>query len=169
MAYVYRRPGGRSEIREAHTTPRGPRSRTLVSFTGALSDSHLERAAAVARGSFDRDAILERAAQLGIPCVRERADAAARELVARLRSGCALDPRLATVLHDQLSRVASQPLADSLEDVVDWIGSSDAQRGRALRDVLRLYGIIAQSREPVRERPLERFPRFTSQPVEAVS
>ena len=32
MAYLYCRENGRAEIREAHSTPRGPRSRTLASF-----------------------------------------------------------------------------------------------------------------------------------------
>ena len=47
-----------------------------------------------------------------------------------------------------------------LGDVVEWIGASDHERGRALRDVLRLYDTIARSRDPVREPEAPRFPRF---------
>ena len=39
MAYFYARKTGRVEIREAYSTPRGPRSRTLASFRGALDDT----------------------------------------------------------------------------------------------------------------------------------
>src|SRR5262245_44994390 len=113
MAYLYtRRPRlgartgkqrdeGRIEIREAHATARGPRSRTLASFRGALLPEHLERAEARAQRPFDRDAIRRRARELGIAVREESADEAARDLLARLRRGAALDPRLVTLLREQ--------------------------------------------------------------------
>src|SRR5258705_1479832 len=100
MAYLYQRKGGRAEIREAHTTERGPRSRTLVSFRGPLRHEHLDRAEAAAQRPFDRDALERRARELGIAVEEPHGDAVARELIARLRRGAALDLRLAALLRD---------------------------------------------------------------------
>lgn len=164
MAYLYRRPGGRIEIREAYTHERGPRSRTLVSFTGALEPAHLDRAEARATRPFDRAKIERLARERGVPVRAGRADAAARALLARLRRGNPLDPRLAALLAEALE---ARPRADALDDVSEWLGASDAERGRALRDVLRLYGAVVQSRAPVRERAARLFPRFHSRPRKA--
>jgi len=173
MAYLYVRKSGRVEIREAHSTPRGPRSHTLASFRGALTEAHLERAASASTRSFDREAIRMRARELGLPVVRPSADFDARALIARLRSSARLDPVLVGVLRDQLALRESAPVADALTDVVEWIGASDHERGRALRDVLRLYDTIARSREPIREPAGEpdaaRFPRFAVRPARRAS
>ena len=67
MAYVYLRKNGRVEIREAHSTRKGPRSRTLASFQGALTEEHLGRAESAATRRFDRAAIRARARKLGVP------------------------------------------------------------------------------------------------------
>ncbi len=164
MAYLYMRKSGRVEIREARSTPKGPRSRTLASFTGALTELHLDRAEAAATRAFDRQALRARAAKLGIPVARSSADAAAHALIARLRRGAPLDPRLAGVLGERLALREAAPVPDELEDVVEWIGASDAERGRALRDVLRLSDTIVRSRGAVREREARRFPRFEVRP-----
>ena len=169
MAYLYRRKGGRAEIREAHTTARGPRSRTLVSFRGSLQHEHLDRAEAAAQRPFDRDALVRRARELGIAVEDPSADAAARELIAHLRRGAALDARLAALLREQLAALPADLVPADLADAAEWIGASDAERGRALRDVLRLYDAISQSREPVRAAPAPRFPRFASRPGRAAS
>jgi len=58
--------------------------------------------------------------------------------------------------------VDAAPIPDDLCDVVEWIGASEHERGRALRDVLRLYDTIARSRDPVRSQEAPRFPRFAS-------
>ncbi len=164
MAYLYVRKSGRVEIRESHSTPSGPRSRTLASFTGALTDERLDRAEAAASRAFDRQALRARAAKLGVPVARPSADAAAHALIARLRSGARLDPLLAGVLRDRLDARQAMPVPDGLADVIEWIGASDAERGRALRDVLRLSDTIVRSRGPVREREARRFPRFEVRP-----
>ena len=169
MAYLYQRKGGRAEIREAHTTERGPRSRTLVSFRGPLRPEHLDRAEAAAQRPFDRGALERRARELGIAVEEPRADRAARELIARLRRGAALDTRLAALLRERLAALPADSLPDDLADAAEWIGASDVERGSALRDVLRLYGAIAQSREPVRAAPAPRFPRFASRSGRAAS
>ena len=69
--------------------------------------------------------------------------AAARELIARLRRGAALDSRLAALLRERLAALPADPLPADLADAAEWIGTSDVERGRALRDVLRLYDAIA--------------------------
>jgi hypothetical protein len=158
MAYPYLRKSGRVEIREAHSTSRGPRSRTLASFRGSLCEEILDRAEAAATRPFDRDAVRTRAAKLGIPIASTAADP--RPLIARLRRGAHIDPVLATVLSQQLEQADSEPVSDELADVIEWIGSSDVERGHALRDVLRLYDTIARSRATVREPGPMRFPRF---------
>jgi hypothetical protein len=169
MAYLYRRDGGRAEIREARSTERGPRSHTLVSFRGPLRREHLDRAEAAARRPFDRAALEWRARELGIAIEQPLADAAGRELIAQLRRGTALDPRLAALLREQLAALPALAVPADLADAAEWIGASDVERGNALRDVLRLYGAIAQSRAPVRTPPAPRFPRFASRPERAAS
>lgn len=165
MAYVYVRKGGRVEIREARATPRGPRSRTLASFRGALSEADLDRAESAATRAVDRAAVRRRAAELGVPIAPTCADAEACALIARLRSGAPLDPVLAGVLREQLAAREVTPVPDDLGDVVEWLGASEHERGRALRDVLRLYDRIARSPDAVRAREGERFPRFEVRPA----
>lgn len=162
MAFLYRRTGGRTEIREAHATPRGPRSRTLASFQGALTDAILDRAEARATRPFDRAVLRERADRLGIPVRRSRADGPARQLLGALRRGEPLDPRLAGLLLAALSERPAEPIPAELAEVSEWLGASEPERGRALRDVLRLYDAIARSRGPLPSRPARRFPRFRS-------
>lgn len=169
MAYLYARKSGRTEIREARSTGRGPRSYTLASFRGVLTAEHLDRAASAARRPFDRAAIVARAIALEIPVARASADACAHELVAKLRAGASLDPQLVTVLREQLAELDQAPIPDDLADVVEWLGASEHERGRALRDVLRLYDTIARSRDPVREPESARFPRFAIRPAERAS
>jgi len=160
MAYLYVRRSGRAEIREARSTGRGPRSITLASFHGPLTAELLDRAEAAEQRPFDRDALVRRAAARGIDVARPGAEGPAHELVARLRRGAALDPQLASVLRARLAERESAPLPEELAEVVEWIGASEHERGRALRDVLRLYDTIARSRGPVREPAARRFPRF---------
>jgi hypothetical protein len=169
MAYLYVRKGGRVEIREAHTTPKGPRSRTLASFQGPLTDEHLDRAEATAARPFDRDALRARAHELGIPIRAASADAAAHALIARLRSGARLDPVLAGILREQLEGREATPVPEDLAEVREWIGASDPERGRALRDVLRLYDTIARSPDAVPAPEARRFPRFRVRPARQAS
>ncbi len=71
---------------------------------------------------------------------------------------------LVSVLREKLDGREAAPVPDPLADVIEWIGASESERGRALRDVLRLYDTIARSREPVREPEAPRFPRFDVRP-----
>ena len=165
MAYLYVRQNGRVEIREALATPRGPRSRTLASFRGALTEEALDRAESAATRAVDRGALRRRAAELGVPTAPASADAEARALIARLRSGAPLDPVLAGLLGEQLAAREATALPDELRDVGEWLGASEHERGRALRDVLRLYDRIARSPDAAPAREGERFPRFAVRPA----
>ncbi len=160
MAYLVQRPGGRVEIRESRATPRGPRSRTLASFRGVLTESALDGAEAAANSPFDRAALVRRARELGLRFVPHRADAPARELIARLRDGAPLDPVLGALLRQALDALPQAPVPEPLHDVAEWIGAGEAARGRALRDVLRLYDTIARSREPRPPLPPAVLPRI---------
>jgi hypothetical protein len=169
MAYLYVRKSGRVEIREARSTARGPRSRTLVSFRGPLTERHLDRAESAAASGLDRAVRRARAEALGVPIERSSAASAVRVLLARLRNGERVDPVLVGALRDRLDRSESAPAPDELVDVIEWIGASDHERGRALRDVLRLYDRIRRSRGALREREDPRFPRFEVRPERRAS
>ena len=162
MAYLVRRSPERVEIRESHVTPKGPRSRVLASFRETLTPDALDRAAERATRPFDREALCARARVQGIP-VRERApEPEARALLARLRRSDPLDPTLATSLRRALASLEPRPIPEALADVAEWVGASRAERGSALRELLDLYGRIAESRPPRRERERTPFPRFSS-------
>jgi hypothetical protein len=162
MAYLVRRGADRFEIRESFTTDRGPRSRRLVSFRGALTPDVLERAAAQATRPFDAKALMRRARTLGVPVAGRSREPEARALLARLRRGDRLDPTLAGLLRAALERLPEEPVPESLEEVADWVGASAAERGEALRGLLDLYGRIAASRPAPPRREAARFPRIES-------
>lgn len=162
MAYLVRRGAERVEIRESRATPRGPRSRVLESFSGALTPDVLDRAAARAARPFDADALSRRARAAGIPVLERSREVEARALLARLRRSDPLDPALAAALRGALGRLPEQPVPEALAEVSEWIGADVAERGRALRELLDLYGRVARSRPPRRQRQARRFPRFSS-------
>jgi len=161
MAYLHRR-GGRIEIRESVATREGPRSRVLAGFAGALTPDVLARAARRASRPFDAAAVARRAREQGIPVSDVPEEPEARALLARLRRPDRLDPRLVTVLREQLARARAEPLPAEVADVADWIGASDRERGAALHDLLRLADRVLQGRPERRRPPQPAFPRFSS-------
>jgi len=162
MAFLVRRSRDRVEIRESLATPRGPRSRLLASFAEPLSPDALERAAARATRPFDRAALLRRARRSGIEVAERSREPEARAMLARLRRRDPLDPALAAALRNALADLPETGLPESLAEVAEWVGASSAQRGKALRDLLDLYGRIATSRPVPRRREERRFPRLSS-------
>ncbi len=162
MAYLVHRGSDRFEIRESLATARGPRSRRLVGFRGPLTRDVLSRAAARAQRPFDSRALVRRARAAGVDFVERSREPEARALLSRLHRSDPLDPRLAAVLRAALFRVPEEPLPDELEDVSEWVGATAADRGRALRDLLDLYGRIAASRPPPPQPEKPRFPRIAS-------
>jgi hypothetical protein len=74
---------------------------------------------------------------------------------------------MATLLRRALERAPVEPVPERLAEVAEWVGAPEVERGRALRDLLDLYGRIAASRPALRERERRRFPRFSSSPEAA--
>ncbi|HEY8157058.1 MAG TPA: hypothetical protein VII72_23230 [Myxococcota bacterium] len=157
-----RRQGDSFEIRECLSTDRGPRQRALARFRRVLTPEVLDQAEAAARRPFDRRALQARARQQGIPVAPERRNSEARKLLADLRASRPIDPTLVTLLRDALALLASEPLPSHLSDVAEWIGRSEADRGKALRGLLRTASRVLRSRRPLREPPPQAFPRFSS-------
>ncbi len=162
MAYLVRRSPARFDIRESVTTPDGPRSKTLATFQGALTPEVLDEAERSATRPFERHRLEARARALGVPVTERREDRAAREMLAALRSGVAIDPVLIALLKQRLDELPAAPVPSSLAEVSDWVGANEAERGTALRDLLRLSDRIVRSRRSVRTRPHVPFPRFRS-------
>jgi hypothetical protein len=150
------------EIRECRATARGPRQYVLARFRGVLTPEVLERAEARAQRPFDRAKLVASARHRGIPVSPHRTDAAARRLLAELRAGGNVEPGLVALLQDALGMLEAEPLPEHLDDAADWIGRSQAERGKALRGLLRTASRIARSVGPRREPEPPRFPRFRS-------
>ncbi len=162
-----RRQGKRHEIRECLNTKRGPRQYTLASFHGVLSPEVLDRAEEKARKPLERAKLAAHARKMGIPVTHRRRFPEARALLATLQRGGRLDPGLVTLLKSALESLPSEPVPDHLEDAADWVGQSEGERGKTLRGLVRAADRIVQSRGPLRTRPRESFPRFSSDPVGA--
>lgn len=154
--------GEAREIRECRATPRGPRQVVLARFRGALTPEVLEQAEARARCRFDRTRLVASARRRGIPVSPHRTDAAARRLLAELRAGAHVEPGLVALLREALEPLDAEPLPEHLEDAAEWVGRSQAERGRALRGLLRTASRITRSRGPRREPEEPPFPRFRS-------
>ena len=169
MAYLVKRPGDRIEIRESRSTTRGPRSRQLTRFLGALTPAVLARAEAQASRTFDPAALVRRARVMGIPVAAQARESEARALLARLRRGDPIDPVMAGLLARALEGIATTPVPEHLAEASEWIGSTPAARGSALRDLLDTFGRIAASRPARRTRPRKIYPRFASAQTAAAS
>lgn len=156
--------GDRYEIRECRSSDAGPRQHTLARFRGVLTEDVLDAATVAARRPFDREALVERARAAGIAVHRSRRGEAARRLLAELRAGRELDPTLVGLLRDALALQPARGLPEHLEDAAEWVGRSEAERGKALRGLTRAASRSAHGRGDVRALPQDRFPRFCSEP-----
>ena len=157
-----RRQGNTYEIRECRTTERGPRQYTLARFSGVLTPEVLDEAAAAAHRPFDARKLVSSARSRGIAVSPHRTHSAARQLLAELRAGRVLEPSLVALLKQALAVMEERPLPEHLADAADWIGKSEAARGKALRGLLRAASRVMRSRTPQRARPDEPFPHFSS-------
>lgn len=158
-----RKQGRRYEIRECRSTERGPRQYVLASFTGVLTPEILDAAEAVAQRPFDRDALVARARRLGVGVSPRRRFSEARALLAAVQRGAPVDPRLVTLLREALEPLPAEPVPEHLVEAAEWLGQPEADRGRALRGLLRTADRILQSRGAgLRERDERPFPRFRS-------
>ena len=142
MAFVVPSKRGRFEIRESASTPKGPRSRTLVSFH-ELDNAVIEKAREKATKAIDAADLQRAARRAGAPVARPTADRAARELIAELGKGRRPDPTLRRMLLDLLRHDSDQGAVPSPEieaelGVAEWMAASPHDRGRALVDLLLL-------------------------------
>jgi hypothetical protein len=157
-----RQQGSTFDIRECRSTKRGPRQFILARFGGVLTPEVLEQAAALAQRPFDSRKLVAAARKRGIPVTPYRTHTAARLLLAELRAGHSLEPSLAALLKQALVTADEKPVPEHLSEAADWIGKSEAARGKALRGLLRAASRIARSRALPRPLPSEPFPRFSS-------
>lgn len=157
MAFVVRK-AGQYEVRESRATPAGPRATTLVTFR-VLDDGVLRRARARAERPFDDGAVRRRARALGAPVAAADVVLAARSLLVELDGGATVPPALHAQLIERLgsTRAPAGDVGDALDDALPWVGATDEQRGRAVRDLLALTDSLPVSRPS----PL-RFPRIES-------
>ena len=159
MAFVVRK-GDQFEVRESRATPDGPRATTLATFR-VLDDTVLRKARARAERPFDPVAVRTRARSLGAPTAPPDIVLAARRLLVELDRGAsvptALYDRLAARLVPRAPVAGPSGLGDGLEDALAWVGATDDDRGRALRDLLSLTDHL-----PVRRPAPLRFPVIDS-------
>jgi hypothetical protein len=163
MAFVVATKPGRFEIRESASTPKGPRSRTLVSFR-ELDDSVIEKAQEKAAKVLDGAELQRAARRAGAPVARPTADRAARELIAELGKGRRPDPTLRHMLlallrHDRGDGAVPSPESEAEFGVAEWMAASLEERGKALVDLLLLADALPHGGR--KGKPL-RFPQLDS-------
>lgn len=165
MAFIVPTKRGTFEVRESRSTPDGPRSRTLATFS-ELDDAVIEKARTRAEKPLDPEELRESAARAGASIAGEPVDESARETLRLVANGNELDPMLRRLLLDALApaesrgqRAASSPtVSDAARAATEWIGASLTQRGEALRDLLLLSDAL-----PARIRSEEiGFPKLRS-------
>jgi len=137
MAFVVGRPGGRFEVRESRATARGPRARTLATFT-TLDDAVVAQVVERAERPVDIHDLVRAARRAGAPVTvgASPADVAARALLTELRAGNSLSPVLAAAVSNAVEPGAD--VSDSVRAAAAWSGASPQERGEALRDLLLL-------------------------------
>ena len=156
MAHVVAKRNGTWEIRESRRTAAGPRSKTLVSFR-ALTPEVAERAAARASTRLDPEDLLYLARMAGAPVEARPVDKYAAGLLRELTLGNAPRPALRSLLADSIPREEEGPSHEA-ERMKMWAGASDADRGRALIDLLGLGDALP----PKRHGRASGFPRIDS-------
>lgn len=142
MAYVVPARKGAYEVRESESTPKGPRSRTLVSFR-ELTDEVIEKAREKAINPPSREELRRSARRAGAPVARPPIEQAARVLIAELAKGQRLDPSLRQILAELLQKGYREtgdasPASEAARSVAIWMAATAEERGRALVDLLLL-------------------------------
>jgi hypothetical protein len=163
MAFIVPTRAGRYEIRESHSTPKGPRSQTLASFR-KLTDEVIEKAREKATRPPSAGALRRAARRAGAPVARPPAEQAARELIAELARGRRLNPTLRQILIELLQRGYREsddpsPSREAARSVAMWMSATPEERGRTLVDLLLLADALPSGGR--KGKPL-RFPRLDS-------
>lgn len=149
MAYVTTARNGAFELRESHLTPAGPRSRTLATFR-ELDAATIEKAIARAERPTSREELVQAALRAGATVSAPPADEAAKVLLRAIARGEEPNPKL--------RRLLLGALAGDATSAEEWLGTSMAERGDALADLLLLADAV-----PTRARPRTiAFPRLDS-------
>lgn len=160
MAFVVPTKQGRFEIRESHSTPAGPRSRTLASFT-ELTDEVIEKARDKSAKPPSADELRRAARRAGAPVVRSPADRAAGELLAELAMGRGIEPRRRQLLLGALEDGWAEPTAapSTVRSAAEWMAATSKQRAKVLVDLLLLADALPHGGR--KGKPL-RFPKLNS-------
>jgi hypothetical protein len=149
MAFVSPGRNGSFEVRESYTTPAGPRSRTLATFR-ELDEATIRKVLERAETPPTREGLVEAALRAGATVAPKPVEEAARNLLRALARGESLSSSHRRLLLDALTGDSRQ--------AAEWLGTSLAERGEALRDLLGLGDAM-----PIRRRPDEiSFPRIDS-------
>jgi hypothetical protein len=157
MASVVSNRRGGWEIRESHSTPDGPRSRTLATFR-VLDGGVLDHAEERAEQPFDREDVVRSAYRAGAEVSPSRAEAAARTLITELSEGAVVQPGLAGAIVGLLEKRDPPTLSFDEMEASRWAGRSMKDRGRALHDLLLFVDAVPT--KPVREKL--GFPRLVT-------
>jgi hypothetical protein len=121
-----------------------------------LTDEAIAKAQEKATKALSAGKLREAALQAGAPVAPSPVDRAARELLARLAKGERPDPMLRRLLldalaHEDRSDRPADPgatVSDNARSVSEWVGTTPAERGAALEDLLLLADAL-----PLRRRP----------------
>lgn len=159
MAFITRRGTGAWEIRESHSTPDGPRSRTLATFR-LLTPEVIEQARERSSKPLNEAELYGTARRVGAPIAQRRSDRAAGELLAELAMGQGPRRALKRILLDAL-REGEHESTDSARAAAAWVMVSSERRGETLRDLL----LLVDSLPRTSRRKRARFPRIESAPV----
>lgn len=149
MAFVTTARNGVFEIRESRLTPDGPRSRTLATFR-ELDAATIEKAIARAESPPSREELVQAALRAGATVSVPPVDDATQALLRSIARGEEPSPKLRFLL--------LRALAGEATSAEEWLGTSSAERGEGLKDLLLLVDAV-----PVKGRPKRiGFPRLNS-------
>lgn len=159
MAFIAKGKGASWELRESFSTPGGPRSKTLASFT-RLDDAVIARAEERAGRALDKRSLERAARRVGAPVASSDSERSARDLLAAINSGERPSPGLAMLLAESLAQTSSK-FSDAAQAAAEWIGVSEQERSEALVDLLLLADALPEPSERLRPR----FPRIPMAPA----
>jgi hypothetical protein len=155
MTFIVATKRGAYEVRESHSTPKGPRSRTLATFK-ELNDDVIRKAQSRTAKALDAEELRGAALRAGAPVALSEVDEAARDTLRLLAKGNRPDPMLRRLLLDALTREdrSDRPadpdalVSDTARSATEWIGVDAAERGRGLRDLLELADALPNPNGP---------------------
>lgn len=146
MAFIVSRKNGTWEIREARSTPAGPRSTTLASFR-ELNSEVIEQAQSRSGKPLDAADLRRLALRAGAPVAEPLVDTAARQLLGELSAGSRPRRGLRRLLADAIDS-SDGGLSDTARAAQGWVAATPEKRGEALRELLLLGDALPKRRRP---------------------